>query len=135
MIRRLPELRKELAHNAPNKIVALFATIVLWLTILGRKDTVLSRDINVEFILSPNHVVANEDVHKVRVKASGPRMSLKKFNQSQESIVIDLNQNGAGVYTVRIPREGVLDLPIGTKILSVQPNVIRVRIVKQNEQK
>ena len=131
-MRKGRSIKQKMMDNALYKLVAFVLTLVLWVTILGRKDSVMSRDINVEFLLSANHVVSLEKPLTVSVKVSGPRTALKKFSDIDESIVLDLRNRTAGIYTVEIPKSGSLELPLGVKVLSIQPNVVQARVVQQS---
>ena len=116
--------------NRSYKLIALVITVALWLTILGRRDVVVSRDFNVEYLLKPNHVLATEVIRQVRIKVSGPRTALKKFSSSDDTVTLDLQDYPIGHQTVEVRTE-TLSLPLGVKVLSITPNVIKVRI-KQN---
>jgi len=133
MMRQLPEFREQVFSNGTYKAVALVASVILWLTILGRKDAVMIKDFNVEFLVKQHHIVVKHGDNRIKMKVKGPRMALKKFSQIDESIVINLNENGPGVYSVRIPKDGNLDLPFGVRVLSVEPQDMKVTIGPQKE--
>src|SRR4051812_1059123 len=99
MKRALPNrfFKEWVFENGSYKLVALFVTLILWVTILGRRDFVLSKDVDIEFIIPPAISIAKTDgAHRVTVKVSGPRMALKKFAQNPGTITIDLGQSQAG---------------------------------------
>jgi YbbR domain-containing protein len=116
-------------ENGSYKLVALFVTLILWVTILGRRDFVLSKDVDIEFIIPPAITIAKTDgAHRVTVKVSGPRMALKKFAQNPGTITIDLGQSQAGQVRAVITPASV-KVPFGVKVLSVNPDVINVALV------
>jgi YbbR domain-containing protein len=118
-------------ENFSYKVVALFISLILWLTILGRRDFVLSKNVEVDLITAPGtHVVAQTTDH-IKVKVSGPRAALKKFMESSlsQNINLDISQKGEGVVYVDIPLNKI-DVPLGVKILGVRPNQIQVEVVK-----
>lgn len=120
-----------LTENFSYKVVALFISLILWLTILGRRDFVLSKNIDVELVTAPGtHVVAQTTDH-IKVKVSGPRSALKKFLESSlsQSISLDISQRGEGVVYVDIPLNKI-EVPIGVRILGVRPNQIQAEVVK-----
>ncbi|MEK2645436.1 hypothetical protein [Bdellovibrio sp. BCCA] len=120
-----------LTENFSYKVVALFISLILWLTILGRRDFVLSKNIDIELVTAPGtHVVAQTTDH-IKVKVSGPRSALKKFLESSlsQSISLDISQRGEGVVYVDIPLNKI-EVPIGVRILGVRPNQIQAEVVK-----
>lgn len=121
------QLKSRLYENLSYKIVALFVTLVLWLTMLSRKDTVLSRELPVQYLISQNHNLGNEARKRARVKVSGSRAALKKFSQSDEGITVDLTRLSAGRHIVRLNQE-ILNLPLGVKVLSIEPDEIEANI-------
>ena len=125
------QLKSRLSENLSYKIVALFVTLVLWLTMLSRKDSVLTRELPVQYITSQSHNLANEPKKRARVKVSGSRSALKKFAQSDEGITIDLSRMSAGRHLVRLNQES-LNLPLGVKVLSIEPDEIEATI-KENK--
>lgn len=120
-------------ENFSYKIVALFISLILWLTILGRRDFVLSKKVDVEFQTNANQVVVAQTADNIRVKVSGPRAALKKFmdNPQIQSIVIDISQRGEGVLDVDVPLNSI-EVPLGVRVLGVRPNVIRVEVANKN---
>lgn len=118
-------------ENWSYKLVALFIALMLWLTILGRRDFVLSKNVEVEVLAGAGYVVSTQSVENVRVKVAGPRMALKKFMDSglSQQVTIDASRSGEGEFEFEIP-EKKIDVPFGVKVLSVRPQVVRVSIRK-----
>lgn len=116
-------------ENGSYKLVALFVTLILWVTILGRRDFVLSKDMDIEFLLPRSMAVAETGIERrVTVKVSGPRMALKKFAQNPGTITIDLGKSQPGpVRAVITPR--TIEVPFGVKVLSVTPDVINLTLI------
>jgi YbbR domain-containing protein len=122
------------SENFSYKVVALFISLILWLTILGRRDFVLSKNIEIDWVTATGtHVVAQTADH-IKVKVSGPRSALKKFMESSlsQTMVIDISQRGEGVIYVDIPSNKI-EVPLGVKILGVRPNQIQVEVLKNKE--
>lgn len=118
-------------ENWSYKLVALFIALMLWLTILGRRDFVLSKNVEVEVLAGAGYVVSTQSVDSVRVKVAGPRMALKKFMDSglSQQVTIDASRSSDGDYEFEIP-EKKIDVPFGVKVLSVRPEIVRVSIRK-----
>nr|BFD62932.1 hypothetical protein BdHM001_16130 [Bdellovibrio sp. HM001]BFD66792.1 hypothetical protein HAGR004_18140 [Bdellovibrio sp. HAGR004] len=123
-----------ITENFSYKVVALFISLILWLTILGRRDFVLSKNIDVDLVTAPGtHVVAQTTDH-IKVKVSGPRSSLKKFLESSlsQNITLDISQRGEGVVNVDIPLSKI-EVPLGVRILGVRPNQIQAEVLSIKE--
>jgi YbbR domain-containing protein len=123
-----------ITENFSYKIVALFISLILWLTILGRRDFVLSKNIDIELVTAPNKQVVAQTSDHIKVKVSGPRSALKKFIDSSfsQNITIDISQRGEGVIYVDIPLNKI-EVPLGVKILGVRPNQIQAEVVSKKE--
>lgn len=115
------------SENTSYKVVAFFVAAVLWVTMLGRKESVTARDYELQFLLSANQSVTNQVRQKVRVEVSGPRMALKKFAEGQGVYTVDLNNLRPGRQVIFLSGEG-LSLPVGVKLLSIYPEEIVVFI-------
>jgi YbbR domain-containing protein len=121
--------------------VALFITLILWLTILGRRDSILgkrpevaSKRIEIALQTKPHQVVVAQTADNIRVKVSGPRAALKKFmdNPQTQSILIDISERGEGVVDVEVPLDQI-EVPPGVRIIGMSPNVIRAEVVNKKE--
>tara|TARA_Y100000817_G_C16751744_1_gene497346 strand:+ start:538 stop:960 length:423 start_codon:yes stop_codon:yes gene_type:complete len=121
------KFQRLVTDNGSYKVVALFVSLALWVTILGRKDLILNHDMQLQLLTNTNHVIRNKIRETVRVKVSGPRSGLKKFTQSGEVISINLEKVEPGRRTIKIPKDG-LNLPLGVKVLSITPSRIQVSI-------
>ena len=121
------ELQSLIFENGSYKLVALFVTLILWITILGRRDVALRKEIDLEFLVPRNMVVREPVEHKVTVKVSGPRMALKKFQTNPGTITIDLSraQVGANMATIG-PRS--VDVPFGVKVDAVTPDTLTITL-------
>lgn len=128
-------MRRRFSHiiteNFSYKVVALFISLILWLTILGRRDFVLSKNIDIDLVTAPGTQIVAQTADHIKVKVSGPRASLKKFLESavSQGITLDISQKGEGVVNVDIPLVKI-DVPLGVRILGVRPNQIQAEVVK-----
>ncbi len=115
--------------NMSYKIVSLFIALILWLTILGRRDFSLTKTVDVELIPAVGQVITAQSADSVKVKVTGPRTALKKFMESGMSqlISIDVSKKGEGDIEIEIPLKQI-DVPFGVKVISVKPSVVRARI-------
>lgn len=123
-------------ENLGYKAVSLLIAIVLWVTILGRRDFVYTKTLDLQLQTGPDKAIVAQTADKVRVRVSGPRASLKKFmeNTNAQTVTIDLSDREEGFQDIDIPVQKI-EVPIGVKILSVRPNMIRAEVanVKSKE--
>lgn len=118
-----------LFENMSYKLVSLFIAAVLWVTILGRRDFTLTKNIEVELFASQGLVVNSVSADTVKIKVSGPRNAIKKFIDSglNQVITIDVTKYGEGNIEVEIPVHKI-DVPFGVKIVSIRPSFIHARV-------
>jgi YbbR domain-containing protein len=94
MVKRAQDWKSKALENLSYKIVAFFVTLILWITILGRRDIVLTKEVDLEFLLPPAmSLIENNIDRKIEVKVSGPRIALKKFAQNPGTITVDLSRS------------------------------------------
>lgn len=118
-------------ENLSYKVVALFISLILWLTILGRRDFILTKSVDVELLTGQGYVAISQSSEQVKFKVSGPRSALKKYLESSASdiVTLDVTDKKAGTYSIEIP-SSKFDVPLGVKILSVRPTKIRANIIE-----
>ena len=123
------EWKDRILENGSYKLVALFVTLILWVTILGRRDFIQSKEMELEFLIPHALVIADPQIdRRVIVKVSGPRTALKKFALNPGTITIDLAKNQSGPVRAMItPRN--IEVPFGVKVLSVTPDVLNLHLI------
>lgn len=125
-----PRIKNLVTENLSYKVVSLLIALILWVTILGRRDFSLTKTIDVELIPSAGQVVLMPSTDVVRVKVSGPRTALKKFVESGMSqlITIDVSKFPDGEMEVEIPARQI-DVPFGVKVISIKPSTVKAKIL------
>ncbi len=125
-------IKPMLTENLSYKIVSLFISVILWLTILGRRDFSLTKNLDVELMPAPNQVVVSQSVETVKVKVAGPRTALKKFMESgiSQLVTIDVSKLKEGDTDIEVPAHQI-DLPFGVKVISIKPASIRAKISRK----
>ncbi len=118
-------------ENFSYKLVALFISLILWVTILGRRDFQVTRNIELDLVPPPGIVLQSQSVNSVKVKVAGPRTALRRFLEGGNApiLTLDLGEYGPGTHRVQIPTQR-LDLPFGVKVISVRPSEIEVKLAK-----
>ena len=121
------------SENISYKLVSLFIALILWLTILGRRDFVISKEVDIEIATGQGLSLASQSVDKIKVKVSGPRGALKKFVDSGLSQMVTVNaaSKSEGEYELEIPTYKI-DVPFGVKVIQVRPSTVKVQIKKNN---
>lgn len=119
-------------ENLSYKLISLLIAMILWITILGRRDFVVTRKMEIELTPPVGMVVKEQSVDQIKVKVSGPRAALRRFveNDVSQVVTLDLSQRPVGVSVVDIPRSKV-DLPFGVKLVSMTPVTIEVNLEKK----
>lgn len=116
------------------KLISLVIALVLWVTVLGRRDFVFTKVIDIELLTAQNQVVVAQTSDRVRIRVSGPRSSLKKFmdSRSSQSLQIDISQMGTGVLDIDVPVNKI-EVPVGVRVLGIRPNVIQAEVTAVTE--
>ena len=123
------EWKNWVMENGSYKLVALFVTLILWVTILGRRDFQLSKEMDLEFLLPHSMSIAQDGLdRKVTVKVSGPRVALKKFSQNPGTITIDLVRSQPGPVRALITPRNV-EVPFGVKVISINPDTVNLNLI------
>jgi YbbR domain-containing protein len=110
--------------NGSYRIVALIISLILWITVLGQKGAVATKDVNVELVYGKDVVVTNDVVRKAAVRLIGSRMALKKLGNDPMTVMVDL-EDEQGRQIVEIPRDRI-QLPLGVKVESISPPSLTV---------
>lgn len=124
--------KARMSENASYKVVALFVSLVLWLTMMHRRDAVVTRELDLQFLLNPNYAITNQLSERVQVQLSGGREAVRRFSQSEDTFTVDLSRLKPGRHVVKLSQEG-LDLPMGVKVLSIEPGEVTADIVEVNK--
>lgn len=116
-------------ENWTYKIVSLFIALILWLTILGKKDFVVTKLMDIDVVTSSSLMVANQSHESVRIKVAGHRAGLRKFLEAGMGQVInlDLSKYAEGNYSLSVPTDKI-ELPFGVRILQVKPSTVDIEI-------
>lgn len=126
-------VKSALTENFSYKLVSLFIALILWLTILGRRDFSLTKNFEIELIPGANQVVTHQSTDSIKVKVSGPRTALKRFMESglSQLVSIDVSKKGEGDIEVEVPLK-LVDVPFGVKVISIKPSVVRAHVIHKD---
>ncbi len=119
--------RNLVSIHPKQKWFALIVALFVWGFVLGQKDTVMEKEVSLQYQLKSN-VEMLDSVKKVKVKLQGPSLSLRKFGDLPSSLLIDISEYPVGgLYSVKLSKDGLNNIPLGVKVLGITPN--RVPIV------
>jgi hypothetical protein len=113
-------IKRMFLENTSYKFVALGVALVLWFSLLGRRDSTLMKDYQLEVLLAPEMELSIPAPDFIRVEVMGPRVALKKLGQLPGLYTVDLTSATPGRKKVRLSPEGV-SLPLGARVLSIEP--------------
>ncbi|MBY0553505.1 hypothetical protein K2P97_03180 [bacterium] len=130
---KIEKIKTSVLDNFSYKIVALFIALILWLSILNRRDFIVTKDMDVDFVTAENLIVAAQSSAQLKVKVSGAQPLLKKYRESSQILALDLSDKGVGFYDVDI-NAAKLDVPPGIKVIGIRPNTIRVEIIEKSKE-
>lgn len=115
-------------ENGSYKLVALFITLILWVSVLGRKETTVAKEIPLAFSVMDNRIVTAASARTVRFELSGSRRALRRFvADKSEPITVDINGASIGRLMVTIPDDSI-KLPFGVKVQNVNPSSVVIEI-------
>ena len=118
-----------ISHNLSFKIVSLIISIILWVAVLGRRDFIVTKSLEIDLVLSSRMQVSAQSTDRVKVKVFGPRAAVRKFIEGGYSqfITVDLSQKDVGRHKIILENERI-DIPFGAKLLNIQPKEIDVEL-------
>jgi YbbR domain-containing protein len=120
-------MKFHISENTSYKIVALFVTFVLWLTLVSRRDAVVSRQMALQVLLPPHIALANPLPKTVSLKLTGARLVLQKYLESEDDIALDLTRMPPGHSKVHLSQNN-LSLPLGIRVIAVDPDELLVNL-------
>ena len=126
-------IKSTFLNNASYKVVSLFVAIVLWVTLIGRRDFVITHDLGLQVLLASNHYLVSKPPKNIKVKLSGPRANLKKIVQENEFLSLDLTKLNTGRQVITVTGES-LTLPLGVKVISLSPSKLNIYIKENKDQ-
>jgi hypothetical protein len=122
-----------LFENGSYKLVALFVTLILWVTILGRRDFRVEKAVDLEIVLPPGLSIKEREIpRQVIVRVAGTRMALRRFSQTPDVVTIDLSRAQAGLVRQTMTPK-LIDAPFGVKVESVTPEFLQLTLVRSAE--
>lgn len=129
---RWESMKDGFTYNLSYKLVAFFIALILWLSILGRRDFIVTKTVDVNFLTAQGFVVSGQSADSIQLKISGPQPLLRKFNEKRQTLDVDILDKKVGLHEVDILANKI-ETPLGIKVLSIRPNVIRVEVAEDKK--
>lgn len=126
------KFKDSFAYNLSYKLVAFFIALILWLSILGRRDFIVTKIVDVNFLTAHGYVVTGQSADSIQIKMSGPQPLLRKFNEKKQTLDVDILDKKVGLHEIDILANKI-ETPLGIKVLSIRPNVIRVEVAEDKK--
>ncbi len=119
-------------ENLGYKVLATLMTLILWISVLIRRDFVIHKEVPLKIYVQPPFEMVDQTDSKVDLKLEGPRNILFQFSKDKtiSSILIPIENPREGLNTVLIHVDN-LKLPPGIKVNSMEPTYIKVNLVKK----
>jgi YbbR domain-containing protein len=113
-------------ENGIYKVIALIITMILWVTVLSRRDVILTKAVDVDFVTGDRLVLLNDPRPSVEFRIAGSRIAMKKLeNQVIDPLQIDLSSVDPGRRVISIP-DNSLVLPLGAKVVGISPSRLTI---------
>lgn len=128
----LNKFKEGFFDNFSYKVVSLIIALILWISLLNKRDFIATKEFDVDIVTSQNLVVMAQTNDKLRVKVSGPQPLLKKFKTSSQIIAFDMSDKPAGFYDIDVSTSKI-EVPKGLKVIAIRPNTIRVEITENQK--
>ncbi len=133
-LENIEKIKSNILDNFSYKIVALFISLILWISILNKRDFIVTKDFEVDFVTAENYMVAGQSSAQLKVKVSGPQPLLKKYRESSQFLTFDMSDKSTGFYDVDM-NVAKIEVPKGIKIIGIRPQTIRVEIIEKNKER
>ncbi|HYN20011.1 MAG TPA: CdaR family protein [Thermoanaerobaculia bacterium] len=114
------------------RLLALGIAIGLWFSVSFEDREVLSErlvEASVSYI-RPKGLVILDPVQSVSVRLRGSSRQIRQLNPFMVDVQVDLTPGEEGLATVNLGPENVL-MPEGLTLISIEPNVIRVELERE----
>jgi YbbR domain-containing protein len=128
----MSHIKEMVSDNFSYKLVALIISLILWLSLLNKREFITTKEFDVDIMTSENLVVLGQTSDKLKVKVSGPQPLLKKFIDSPQIVAFDLSDKPTGYYDLDVSTSKI-EVPKGLKVVSVRPNTIRVELTEKTK--
>ena len=127
------QIRKAITDNMSYKFVALFITLILWLTVLGKRDFNYEAEMKVSYRLSSAYAFETTPPSTIKVFVRAKRKQIKQLKKFLNSEILDIRvpRQSTGRVELYISEQD-LGLPDGLRVLKIEPHRIEVQIKRKD---
>lgn len=124
------EFKEVIMENLGFKVIALLITLVLWLTILGRREVIYTRTFILDIVLPNQMMLVGQSSENVELKISGSRNLIRRYVESLDSDQLKLivGQAHEGLMDLEINPKN-FDLPSQIRVQSIKPSHVRIEVM------
>jgi hypothetical protein len=123
----IDKFKQSIFDNFSYKIVALIISLILWLSLLNKREFIATKELDVDIIAAPHLTITAQTYDRLRVKVSGAQPLLKKFKESSQIVAFDMSDKPPGYYNIDVSTSKI-EVPKGIKIIAIRPSSIHVEI-------
>jgi YbbR domain-containing protein len=110
------------------KIISFLIAVGLWIVVFGSRTIEITKEVPFEAVVSEDQILVDPIPEKIVFRLSGPKAFLRSItNRIDDPIRANVKDLKTGVFTQRIFSDSI-KLPLGVKVLSINPNVIQMRV-------
>ncbi len=119
----------QFTENFSYKVVALFIAIILWLTILNRREHVMETELKLNLNVGSNQRVLFQSHKEIKVYILTSRANYKKWMAEvlNQPISIDLSKKQSGSFDLELTAQN-LNITNEIKLKKITPSSIRVEL-------
>jgi YbbR domain-containing protein len=125
---------RSITHNIWWKLGSVTAAVLLWFSIVGEPEVVISRTLPIVYKnLSPDLLIGSDSVDGVRVDLRGPASRLTPEQLSETAVQLDLSSvSGPGEHTFTLSNTD-LRVPEGVSFMRAVPSQLRINFSRMLE--
>jgi YbbR domain-containing protein len=125
-------VREWILHNWSLKLLSLLISLFLWVTYMTEPVAEVGYMVPIEFLnVPPSLEFAGDVPTQVHVRVRGRSVLLRRLARADLGITVDLTGKQRGDQDIQITPQDV-DAPYGTRVVSIMPAGLHVRLVPRH---
>lgn len=123
---------KFLKKNIKEKILALMATVVIWVVVVSRSERQMSLDIPVKIIASDDKVLVNKVPEKVNINVKGNSFDFVSMKENNRELSFDISRKKIGKTNVYLNPK-MFKIPESMMVQKIVPESISFEVDKKSK--
>ena len=117
------------------RLLAVAIAVLVWFFVtVQKREEISERSIDAAVTYSPPRgFIVLDPVQRVRVQLRGRTSKIRNLNPFVIDVLVDVSRGDHGTEEVRLQPQNVI-VPDGVEVLSIDPNVLRVRLDREVQQ-